>query len=84
MVRSKIVNVIETRLGDEISYFTLEGVQIGGLSSGQRVEPVIEKKEDKPKGGVIVAPKPEEVRRQQEIESAKLLDGQERIKNIPR
>lgn len=84
MVKSRIVNVIETRLGDEISYFTLEGVAIGGFSQGQKVEPQIEKEEIKPQGGVVTAPKPEEVKRQKEMETAKLMDGQERLKNISR
>jgi len=84
MVKSRIVNMIETRVGDEVSYFTLEGIAVGGFNQGQRVEPQEERKEVKPKGGVITAPTPEAVRRQQEIETAQQIDGQERLKQIPR
>jgi len=84
MIRAKIVNVIEVQMGNEISYHTLEGVAIGGLNSGQRIEPIIEKKEVKPQGGIVVAPKPQEVRREKEIEVSKMIDAQERIRDIPR
>jgi len=84
MVKARVVNVIEVRLGDEISYHTLEGVAIGGFNQGAKVEPIIEKKEIKPQGGIVTSPKPEEVRREKEIEVSKLMDVNERIRNIPR
>lgn len=84
MIKARVINVIEVRFGDEISYHTLEGVQIGGLQGGQRVEPVIEKKEIKPAGGVITSPKPEEIKREQQKEADKLMDVNERLKRIPR
>lgn len=66
-IQSRITNVIETRSGDEIKYFTLEGVMIGGFKGGIRQEP--EEPEpvvEKPKGQIVTPPTPEDVRRSKE------------------
>ena len=82
-VASRIVNVIETRQDDEITYFTLEGVMIGGFKGGARVkskEPEIQK--DKPEGGVIKSPTPEQVQRQKDKEAESLQTAEGRLKHL--
>ena len=59
-------------------------VQIAGEVPDFNPEVFIEKKEIKPQGGIVTSPKPEEVRREKEIEVSKLMDVNERIRNIPR
>jgi hypothetical protein len=82
-VTSRIVNVIETRQDDEITYFTLEGVMIGGFKGGSRVEPKEpEVKKEKPGGGVIKSPNPEQVRRQKDKEAESLQTAEGRLKHL--
>lgn len=77
-IQSRIVNVIETTQGDEIKYFTLEGLMIGGFKGGihqepEEPEPVVEK----PKGQIITPPTPSDVRRSKErqVEESKTPEG---------
>lgn len=84
MIKARIINVIETRLGNEITFFTLEGLEIGGFNQGQRIEPIVKKEEIKPQGGIVTSPKPQEVKRNQERETERLMSSEERIKVIPR
>lgn len=82
-VASRIVNVIETRQDDEITYFTLEGVMIGGFKGGSRVESKEpELKKDKPEGGVIKSPTPEQVQRQKDKEAESLQTAEGRLKHL--
>ena len=82
-IQSRIVNVIETKQDDEVSYFTLEGIMIGGFKGGVRVEPVQEEfKKDKPEGAVITAPTPHDMQRQKarKIEAMQTPEG--RLKHL--
>lgn len=82
-LKSRIVNVIETRQGDKIEYFTLEGVLIGGFRGGDRIKSVVEKPKKKTsKGGIIKSPTPHEVKREKarEIENMKTPEG--RLANL--
>lgn len=83
MIRSRVVNVIETTNDSDVTYFTLEGVMIGGFSGGNRkepVQPVVQP--EKPKGGVVKSRTPEQVRKDQERESEQLLTAEGRLKHI--
>lgn len=82
-VQSKIVNVIETTQGDEIEYFTLEGILIGGFKGGDRIEPVAEKpKGKKVKGGIVKSPTPHEVKRQKGKEIEEMGTPEGRLKHL--
>ena len=66
-MQSRVVNVIETKNEDEVVYFTLDGIMIGGFKGGVRIKPVEEPTpSEKPKGGVITAPTPHEVQRRKD------------------
>ena len=83
-VTSRITNVIETIQDDNITYFTLEGVMIGGFKGGVRIEP--EQPEPttkaKPQGGVITSKKPAEVERQKELNAERNNTPENRLKNL--
>jgi hypothetical protein len=84
-VQSRIVNVIQTEQGDEITYFTLEGVMIGGFKGGTRQTPELpETPVEKPKGEVVTAPKPSDIKRdkEREVEESKTAEG--RLKHLKR
>ena len=82
-VRSSIVNVIETVNGDEITYFTLEGVMIGGFKGGIRIEPEpVEKPKERPKGGVIKSQTPHDVQRERDKEAESLQTAAGRLKHL--
>jgi len=80
---SRIVNVIETKQGDQITFFTLEGVKIGGFKGGTRVEPQpTQETSNQPKGGVIKPMTPHQVQRAHDREAAKLLTPESKIKHL--
>lgn len=82
-VTSRIVNVIETRQGDEILYFTFEGLMIGGFKGGTRVEPEqTSPVEERPRGGIIKAPTPEQVQRQKDKEAERLNTAEGRLEHL--
>lgn len=82
-VTSRITNVIETRQGDAISYFTLEGLLIGSFKGGTRVTPEVTPAQTiRPAGGVIKAPTPEQVRRNQDRDAAALQTTEGRLKHL--
>ena len=69
---ARVINVIIVEKGDEVEYFTLQGVRIGSFSGGSRV--TIDKEPNapqevgaRPKASVIKSKTPEEVK----IEEAK-------------
>ena len=78
---AKITNVIIVTNGEEVTYFTLEGVEIGGFNGGHRIVPdTAPEPEPQPKGGVVTAPKPEAVKRAKEREAGKAMTLEERTK----
>lgn len=82
-IESRLVNVIETRQGESITYFTLEGLMIGGFKGGARVEPSEpEHKVDKPAGGVVLPPTPQQVQKQKDRENEELLTAEGRLKHL--
>jgi len=84
-VQSRIVNVIETTQDDEIKYFTLEGLMIGGFKGGARVEPEEPTTPtEKPKGQIVKSPTPSDVQREKErtVEESKTTEG--RLKHLKR
>lgn len=82
-VTSKVVNVIETTQGDEVQYFTLQGVLIGGFKGGNRITPDIQEiKKSKPVGGVVTAPTPHQVKRKQDREAEKLQTAEGRLQHL--
>lgn len=82
-VTSRIVNVIETKQGDEVQYFTLEGVMIGGFKGGTRTTPEIQEiKKIKPTGGIVTAPTPHQVKRRQNREAEALQTPEGRLKHL--
>lgn len=70
---SKIINMIETRMGDTIEYFTIDGIFVGGFYEGEQVspttQPVVPKPKPEPKSGVLKNPTPADVRTQRAMES---------------
>jgi hypothetical protein len=82
-VQSRIVNVIETKQGDEVQYFTLEGIMIGGFKGGNRVASIEEAtSSEKPKGGVVTAPSPHEVQRQNDRRAEDLQTPEGKLKHL--
>jgi hypothetical protein len=82
-IQSRIVNVIETKQDDEVSYFTLEGLMIGGFKGGNRIAPVEEvTSSEKPKGGVVTAPSPHEVQRQNDRKAEDLQTPEGKLKHL--
>jgi hypothetical protein len=73
---SKIVSVIETKQGDEVSYFTLEGVLIGGFQGGARIAKKEPKEEvvEEAKSGVVRPPTPQQVREEKDENKRKIID----------
>lgn len=83
MIQSRITNVILTTEGDRQTYFTLEGVMIGGFDGGSRVAPKEEVPINlKPDGGVVKSPTPHDVQRDKDrrVESLKTPEG--RLKHL--
>lgn len=82
-VRSRITNVIETTEGEDVTYFTLEGVMIGGFKGGVRVKPKTPKlKEEKPAGSVVKPMSPADVQREHDREAEKLQTPEGRLDNL--
>lgn len=82
-VQSRIVNVIETSQGDEIKYFTLEGLLIGGFKGGARIEPEpVQPRTEKPNGQVVKPPSPSDVQRAKEKEADSLQTAAGRLKHL--
>jgi len=57
---AKIINVIEVKTGEDILYFTLDGMRIGGFEQGVRLPPEIpQPPTPKPVGSVVkpISPK---------------------------
>lgn len=83
---SKVVKVIETRNGDELTYHTMEGLFIGGFKAGERVKRdsyVSSAKPNKPvPTGVVRSLTPAQMRREKELEARKLSDPKERLKKL--
>ncbi len=81
-IQSRTVEVIETRQGVNLRYFTTTGIFIGELRAGQRVKPQPEIKEKQHFSGIIKSYTPAQIRRQKEREAAKLTDPKSRIKHL--
>lgn len=82
-VQSRIVNVIETTQGDEVQYFTLEGLLIGGFSGGARIEPEPQQPRiEKPKGQIVTAPTPSDVQRERDKEAEKSKTPESRLEHL--
>ena len=83
MVKSRIVNVIETTEGDEVSYFTLEGVMIGGFKGGARVEPSEpQPQREKPDGGIVKPLTPHQVQRAKDKEAESLQTPEGKLQHL--
>ena len=83
MVKSRIVNVIETSDGEELLYFTLEGVMIGGFKGGSRVEPdAPQPVKEKPDGGIVRPMTPHQIQRQQEREAESLKTPEAKLEHL--
>ncbi len=71
---ARLTNVIIIESGSEECYFTLQGIAIGILKGGARLEP----KEPKPtaeiKGGVVGSQTPEEIEQETERETESIID----------
>ena len=81
--QSRIANVIETTIGEDIIYFTLEGVMIGGFKGGVRIEPTQpEPKKERPSGSVVKPMTPHQVRRQRDKEAEALQTPEGRLKHL--
>lgn len=79
-IEARVVNVIQTTCGDTITYHTLEGIMIGSFIGGKVVEaPPVKLPAPKPKGGVVTAVPPKEVRRQKQKEVDRELSLEERL-----
>jgi len=75
--------VIETRQGDTITYFNLEGLLIGGFSGGNRITPPENSKPAEPiKSGVVMPPTPEQIRKQHDREAEKLNTAEGRLEHL--
>lgn len=74
-MEARLVNVILVEDGSDQTYFTLEGVQIGGFKSGTKQEPpkMPEPMKQK-KGGVVGRPTPDEVKKDKERQTDRLID----------
>jgi len=72
-MKARLVNVILVENGSDRSYFTLEGVEIGGFKEGKQElpKPI---KPPKHKGGVVGRLTPQEVRKEKEVETEHLID----------
>lgn len=82
-VQSRVVNVIETKQGDEVQFFTLEGILIGGFRGGTRTTPDIQEvKKSKPVGGVLTAPTPHQVKRTQDREAQRLQTPEGKLQHL--
>lgn len=82
-VQSRIVNVIETSQGDEIKYFTLEGLLIGGFKGGARIEPEpVQPRIEKPNGQIVKPPTPQDVQRAKDKEAEGLQTADGRLKHL--
>lgn len=81
--KSRVVNVIETRTGNNVKYFTLEGVLIGELEGGARL-PKKNEKAPAPmiRTGIANSLSPKQIRRQKELDAEKLIDPKARAKHL--
>jgi fructose-specific phosphotransferase system component IIB len=77
---AKIVNVIALSEGEAVTYFTLEGLEIGGFDGGRKIVLETQAEPSVPKGGVITSPNPKEVKRSKELQSQRDLTLEERVK----
>lgn len=76
------IKIIEVTNGETREYFTLEGVMVGKLVGGARVEIKQPKKITKKKvGGVITAPTPKEARRRKKRQDEKDFSLEARTEN---
>ncbi len=79
--KARIVNVIVVTQGEELTYFTLEGIEIGGFRGGRKIVPEVPVvTQEVPKGGIVTSPNPKAVRRAKELQLDKNLTIEERIK----
>ena len=81
-ISSRIVNVIETRNGSTITYFTLEGLLIGGFEGGNRVAQPEVKIADPIKSAVVMPPTPQQIRKQRDREVEKLQTAEGRLEHL--
>ena len=82
-IESRLVNVIETRQGEMITYFTLEGLMIGGFKGGSRITPeIVVNKVVKPDGGVVLPPTPHQVQRAKDKQAEELSTPEGKLKHL--
>lgn len=76
--QAKIVNVIEVTTQSGITYFTLEGIKIGGFIDGKIKNddhpPVTYHKKVKPPGGIVGSMNPKQAKHEQEKDEERLID----------
>ena len=68
----KVIAVVD---GDKVTYFTLEGIEIGTINGGVRETPVPKKEVSAVKGAVIRARTPEKVRVDNEKKAEKVVNS---------
>lgn len=83
-MKARITNVILVEEGNNQTYITLEGLEIGGFVSGKKSPPSQPWQEPvaKPKGGVVKAPTPKEVKAQKDKEADRILSTEEHLEEI--
>jgi hypothetical protein len=81
-ISSRIVNVIQTSQGDEVQYFTLEGVLIGIFKGGTRKPLPDDAPPPAPGSGVITAPTPAEIKLEKERKTEKDMTAAGRLNHL--
>lgn len=82
MIHARVVEVILVEDNGNQTYYTLEGLEIGGWKGGTHQTPEPEIPEQKEKGGVVKSPTPKEVRIQKAKEMEKATTLEERVKRV--
>lgn len=84
--KAKIVQVILVEDGLDLIYYTFEGVEIGSFKEGVRQKPTeLHHDAVKPKGGVVTAPTPKQIRikeKRQLEEDMKVENRLEHVKEL--
>ena len=73
-MKAKITNVILIEEGESRTFFTLEGVEIGGFLAGKKQPPKPRQEPPTPKGGVVKALTGEQLQRQHDLEADKIVN----------
>jgi len=73
-MKSLLVQVIAVYEGENVTYFTLEGVEIGRMKGGAIEEKQVETVETRKVGGVVTAKSPQQVADERDGAEQKLVD----------